>query len=90
MKVPLLSVHPAAPVRVQVPLIKPSVRGGAPFTSVPVTLPAKVSVFPDAFTVYLKVPLVCPVLGLTEFKTIVPCSFWPSTGKQPVVFKNWK
>lgn len=87
---PLLSLHPDPPARVQFPVIVPSLSGGAPFTSVPVTFPFKLSVLPEARTLYVKVPEVWPVLGLTEFKTIVPLSFWPSTGKQPVVLRNWK
>ena len=75
VKVPVLSLHPDPPLRLQLPVIVPPLRGGAPFTSVPVTLPVKVSVLPEACTLYVKVPDAWPVLGLTEFNTIVPLSF---------------
>jgi hypothetical protein len=90
VKVPLLLLHPDPPARVQFPVIEPSLSGGTPFTSVPVTFPFNVSVLPEACTLYVNVPEVSPVLGLTEFNTMVPLSFWPSTGKQAVVLRNWK
>ncbi len=48
VNVPLLSLHIPEPLRLQLPVIAPPLSGGWPSTSVPVTLPVKLSVLPDA------------------------------------------
>ena len=88
VKVPLVPLHAGVPlVRVHVPVIVPPV-SVVPL-SVPVTVPFIVSVFPEACTVKVNVPVTASVALLND-KTIVPVGVSPVAVKHRPSVRNWK
>ena len=84
---PVVTLHPAPPVSVHVPVIDPpeSVVPFNPF-SVPVTVPLSVRVLPPDCTVNFKVPVTVKLV-VFSVKIMDPVSVPPVTGKHCAEFE---